>query len=80
MLKDDATVGDKTFSVSIDSGSESKQVPLIAKITGANANTSSIRSALEIGLIILVVILIIVGLVIGFGKMKENKHTTEPYY
>jgi hypothetical protein len=77
----DAELGDKPFTLNIESGSDSKAVPLVAKITKtAGADMSGFRNALQIGLVILVVILIIVGLVIGFNKMKENKQETEPYY
>lgn len=74
-------LGDKAFTLSIDSGSDSKSVPLVARITkSTTTDLSSFKNALEIGLVILVVILIIVGLVIGFNKMKDNKQETEPYY
>ncbi len=77
-----AELGDKVFTLSIESGSDSKNVPLVAKITKSTASNdwSSFRKALEVGLIILVIILIIVGLIIAFGKMKDNKKDTEPYY
>lgn len=80
-----AELGDKTFTLTIDSGTESKQIPLVAKITknvNATATTdwSKFRNALEIGLVVLVIILIIIGLVIGFNKVRDNKHETEPYY
>lgn len=80
----DAEVGDKVFTLTIDAGTESKQIPLVAKITkNANATTtnwSGFRNALEIGLVVLVIILIIIGLIIGFNKVKDNKQETEPYY
>ena len=79
----DAELGDKPFTLSIESGSDSKSIPLIAKVTKsatASNDWSSFKKALEIGLIILVIILIIVGLIIAFGKMKDNKKESEPYY
>lgn len=76
-----AEVGDKILTLTIDSGTESKQVSLITKINkGTTTNWSSIRNGLEIGLIVLVVILIIIGLIIAFNKIKENKKEPEPYY
>ncbi len=78
-----AELGDKTFTLNIDSNGESKSVPLVAKITqGSAGDAAGLRQALEIGLVVLVVILIIVGLVIGFSKMKNdnNRHDSEPYY
>ena len=78
---DNAELGDKVFTLNIDSGSDTKTVPLVAKITkSTTSNMSGFKQALEIGLVILVVILIIVGLIIGFNKMKENRQETEPYY
>jgi len=76
-----AELGDKPFTLTIESGSDSKTVPLVAKITKPTGNDmSGFKQGLEIGLVILVVILIIVGLIIGFNKMKENKNESEPYY
>jgi uncharacterized membrane protein len=79
---DNAELGDKVFTLNIDSGSDTKSVPLVAKITKSTtvSDWSGFKNALQIGLVILVVILIIVGLVIGFNKMKDNKQETEPYY
>ena len=76
-------IGDKVFTLNIESGSDSKAVPLVAKITTstANNNMGAYVKALEWGCVILVVILIIVGLVIGFNKMKDSGNKgTEPYY
>jgi uncharacterized membrane protein len=76
-----AELGDKAFTLTVDSGSEARTVPLIAKITkSSTSDMSSLKNALEVGLIVLVVILIIVGLVLGFNKMKDNKQESEPYY
>jgi len=76
-----AELGDKAFTLSVDSGSDTKSTPLVAKITKtAGSDWTGFKNALEVGLVILVVILIIVGLVIGFNKMKENKNESEPYY
>ena len=68
----DSELGDKVFTLNVESGTESKSIPLVAKITqsqaGSSTDWSSFRKALEIGLIVLVIILIIVGLIIAFGK------------
>jgi uncharacterized membrane protein len=78
----DAELGDKVFTLNIESGSDSKAVPLVAKITKtAGTDVSGFKTALEVGLVVLVIVLILVGLIIGFNKMKENKNDkTEPYY
>ncbi|HYD03397.1 MAG TPA: hypothetical protein VEC16_03800 [Alphaproteobacteria bacterium] len=76
-----AEVGDKAFTLTIDAGSDSKSVPLIAKVTkSSGSDLSSFKNVVTGVLVGLVVILIIVGLVIGFNKMKDNKNETEPYY
>jgi uncharacterized membrane protein len=80
----DSEPGDKIMTLTVDSGTESKQIPLVAKISmgtaGSTTNWSSLRNGLEIGLVVLVIILIIIGLIIAFNKMKDNKKETEPYY
>jgi uncharacterized membrane protein len=80
----DADVGDKVFTVTIDSGIESKQVSLVAKLnkgtTNSSTNYTEYAGALEIGLVVVVIILLIIGLIIGFKKLKDNKQDTEPYY
>jgi uncharacterized membrane protein len=76
-----AELGDKGLTLTIDDGTESKQVPLTARITkAAGSDWSDVKKGLEIGLIILVIVLIIIGLIIGFNKLKDNKQESEPYY
>jgi len=77
-----AEIGGKVFTLTVESGSESKQVSLTASITKSASDSSwtSLRKGLEIGLVVLVVVLIIIGLVIGFSKLRENKKEPEPYY
>jgi uncharacterized membrane protein len=79
-----AELGDKVFTLNIESGSDSKSVPLVAKITKASGTASSdwsgFKRTLEVGLVILVVILIIVALVLAFNKARDNKKESEPYY
>lgn len=79
-----AESGDKTMTLTVDSGSESKQVVLVAKIIKSSSTStndwSKFRNGLEIGLVVLVIILIIIGLIIGFNKIKDNKQESEPYY
>jgi uncharacterized membrane protein len=83
-----AQPGDKILTLTIDTGSESKQVSMLTKVTGKTASSSagsaadwsSFKRWLEIGLVILVVILLIIGLVIGFNKMKDSKEEPESYY
>jgi uncharacterized membrane protein len=77
----DAELGDKVMTLTVDSGTESKQVTLTSRITkSAGADTTGFKNALEIGLVVLVIILLIIGLIIGFNKMKDNKQESEPYY
>ena len=77
----DAELGDKVMTLTIDSGTETKQVTLTAKITkAASADYSGLTNGLQISFVVLVIILIIIGLVIGFNKLKDNKEEPEPYY
>jgi len=81
-INKDAELGDKAFTLTVDDGTDTKSVPLSAKITqnASSSDAAVFKQVLEIGLIVLVVILIIVGLIIGFNKMKDKKQETEPYY
>ena len=78
---DNVDAGEKFFKLQIASGEEVNEVALSVNVSEKEASTS-LRSALEIGLIVLVVILIIIGLIIGFSKLKENKEDedAETYY
>jgi len=79
----DAELGDKVMTLTVDSGTETKQISLVSRVTKAAASTTSgtsLRNVLEIGLVVLVIILLIIGLIIGFNKMRENKEEPEPYY
>ena len=78
---DNVDAGEKFFKLQIVSGSEINEVALSVNVSESEASTS-LRSALEIGLIVLVVILIIIGLIIGFSKLKDNKEDedAETYY
>lgn len=77
-------LGDKVFTLNIESGEDSKSVPLVAKVTKssgtATSDWSGFKKTLEIGLVVLVIILIIVALIIAFSKAKDNKQESEPYY
>ncbi|GIU68958.1 MAG: hypothetical protein KatS3mg002_0194 [Candidatus Woesearchaeota archaeon] len=80
-----AELGDKILTLTVDSGTESKQIPLVAKLSkttsGTTTNWSNLRNGLELTFVVLVIILIIIGLIIAFNKMKDNKkEETEPYY
>jgi len=77
--KDDATAGDKMFSVTVTSGAETlKQFVLTASVEEADepaetaTSWASVRRVLEIGLVVLVVLLVILGLIIGFSRLRGN--------
>lgn len=71
---DEATVGEKYFQLTINDGTESKNIPLTASVVEADGASSwdGLKKVLEIGLIVLVIVLIIVGLVVGFNKLKGS--------
>jgi uncharacterized membrane protein len=78
---DAATAGEHMFSVSISSADTVlKQLPLKASVVGAQAPAfgwDKIKTALEIGFVILVVILVVLGLIIGFSKLREKDQPEE---
>jgi hypothetical protein len=82
-----AEVGQKVFTLSVESGKELKQIPLTATIAKPAQATGSdlgkIKAGLQWGLIVLVIILIIIGLIIGFNKLKSSdskEEETKTYY
>jgi uncharacterized membrane protein len=77
---DDAAAGDHVFSVSISSAdSVLKSVPLKASVVGETPSFGwdKIKTALEIGFVILVVILVVLGLIIGFSKLRDKEEPEE---
>ncbi|MFP4403221.1 MAG: hypothetical protein ACLFPJ_02640 [Candidatus Woesearchaeota archaeon] len=72
--KEDATVGEQMFSLTIQSGSEKlKEMTLKANVVeGESDQKLDLRNLLLIGLLILVILLVILGLIIGFSKLKNN--------
>lgn len=79
--KKDALLGQNIFAVTVKSGSNAvEQFTLTANVvpndnavkSNNNKDWSSVRTTLEIGLVILVIILVILGLVIGLKKMKKE--------
>ncbi len=87
-LKKDAQTGLKDFVVTVKTGSESQNIPLSVNILKGEKTTDNqgLKTALEIGLIVLLIILIIVGLVWGFNKIKasgneeKNEEVNQTYY
>lgn len=71
---EDAELGDKSFTLTIDADGEQKTVPLTAVVSGDEADGwDGVKKALEIGLIVLVIILILIGLIVGFNKLRGSK-------
>jgi uncharacterized membrane protein len=78
---DEVSAGEKFFKLQVVNGEDVNEVALSVNVSEQEASTG-LRSALEIGLIVLVVILIIIGLIIGFSKLKGSKddEESETYY
>ena len=78
---DAASAGEHMFSVSISSADAVlKQLPMKANVIGAQSmifGWDKIKTALEIGFVILVVILVVLGLIIGFSKLREKEEPEE---
>lgn len=82
---EDAPLGPHVFTASVLSGGETlDQITLTANVVEGEG--SSLKSVLEVGLIVLVIILIIVALVVAFNRNRDNDEddddeiTTETYY
>ena len=75
--KETAELAEHMFSVDIKdaSGSLVKQIPMSATVVEPDADESgtSLKRALEIGLIVLVVILIVVVLIVVFTRKKDDE-------
>jgi len=73
--KEDATLGEHMFVVSVSSGDKTlKQISLKGDVKqGTETGMISLKRGLEIGVIILVVLLVILGLIIGFSKLRESE-------
>ena len=60
------------------SAGKTVQIPLKANVAGSSASGwGSIKSGLEIAVIVLVVLLVIIGLIIGFNRLKGNGEQPE---
>ncbi|MBW2997144.1 hypothetical protein KY349_02260, partial [Candidatus Woesearchaeota archaeon] len=75
--KETSELAEHMFSVDIKdaSGSLVKQIPMSATVVEPDADESgsSLKRALEIGLIVLVVILIVVVLIVVFTRKKDDE-------
>ncbi len=72
-----AKAGQYTFTAEVSGlGSTTQEISLTADVV-ESSNASSLKKALEIGLVVLVVILVILGLVIGFNKLKNEEELSE---
>ena len=75
---EDVQAGQKVFKVSINDGTEAKEIPLTANVTEKEAsNWGGMQKTLEIGLVVLVIILIIIGLIVGFNKLRGSDDEDE---
>ena len=85
--KENAPIGDQTFTVTISSGDKVlKQLPLSMSVSeGQATGVSKLKRGLQVGLVILVILLVIIGLIIGFSKLRgeeeeEEKGGEKTYY
>lgn len=82
-VADDTVAGEHLASLTVKSGSDVLQtVVLKANVVNADAQNDgiSLRSGLEIALVVLVVLLIILGLVIGFSRLRKDDDGEEQTY
>lgn len=74
--KEEASAGQQMFALKIKSGDATlKEIALKANVVEpvATSNVSSLRNALQIGLVVLVVLLVVIGLIIGFNRLKADE-------
>jgi len=72
---DNAQSGEQVLSLAVKSGEQTlKELVLKASVQDGKspASASSLKRALEVGLVVLVVLLVVLGLVVGFNKLKGN--------
>lgn len=82
-VADDAVAGEHSVLLTVKSGSDVLQtVVLKANVVDGSAQNDgiSLRSGLEIALVVLVVLLIILGLVIGFSRLRKDDDGEEQTY
>src|SRR3989344_6036306 len=81
--KEDADSGNKLFSVRVKEGNTVvKEVQLQANVDGKEvaATTSSFRSGLEVGFIVLLVVLVILGIILAVNKLRGKEEPEQTYY
>jgi len=80
--KEDADSGNKLFSVRVKEGNTVvKEVQLQANVDGQEvATTSSFRSGLEVGFIVLLVVLVILGIILAVNKLRGKEEPEQTYY
>ncbi len=82
--KEDAPEGENMFSITVSADGETlKQVPLKATVAkraekaAAGLDWATVKTVLQIGLVVLVVLLVILGLIIGFQRLKGEDEGDE---
>jgi len=75
-----AAAGTQSFMVSVMSdGKVLKQIPLKVNVSAA-ASGSSLKKALEVGLIVLLILIVVIGLVLGFTRRKDDEEKDDKSY
>jgi len=80
--EEEAAPGDKPFTVTITSDSDSKAINLNANVVKSSNGSSwgLFKNGLEVGLIVLLVLVVIIGLIVAFNKMKGNDEDGDQTY
>jgi hypothetical protein len=72
-----AKAGQYSFTAEVAGlGATTQEIALTANVV-KGSSVSGIKTALEIGLVVLVIILVILGLIIGFNKLKGSEEDSE---
>jgi uncharacterized membrane protein len=79
---EDAAAGEKLVSVAVMSGDKTLQEANLKANVVTSGSSTSLKRALEVGLVVLVVLLVIVGLIVGFSRLKSDDEgkDDETYY
>ncbi len=76
-----AAAGEHSLSVAVKSGNEVLETVTLRTTVAAPAERGvSLRTGLEVALIVLVVLLVIIGLIIGFSRLKKDEEEEQQQY
>ncbi|MFT4310487.1 MAG: hypothetical protein ACMXYC_02555 [Candidatus Woesearchaeota archaeon] len=82
-VNEDATPGQKVFSVDVTRGAEKRSMPVTVDVSEPVQQPSDLRRILEISLIVLVILLVVLGIILAIKKIAQkddNENEGQTYY